>query len=436
MGAKRVRATNPLFGYVGTERLLGLIALSGPISYADIDRSLGKHPGGSYYGVQRLVRAGVLRAERLGVRKALVTLNEDAVGSEALRALIAAVAPWPTPPRKHAPERTLPARGPAKPMDLDALFGSSIGGRALMLIRALGGADALELCDLLAKRERKLVVPAMRRFASVGAVKMAPRAADSRKPYVLASDWTGAEPLRRLLDAHLDAMPEVRRRAALSVRSVGGRRGQAPPPRERVAPPPGLAAAPFFAPFLPPAQAKVVLLIAKHGPVTTAEIATALNIHPNAAHQVSTATAKRGFTTTAVSTKGSRAERWYSLATPGTLFGGYLDLVCGSVPAPRRPRHPPPFPPSPSTPWRRSAAPPGSRQRAIVGLLDALVEGPQSFHALARAMGKQTSEIKPHLDKLARAGIVTLAFPANVRTYAFDKRTKQGRAAFALFSTP
>jgi hypothetical protein len=228
----------------------------------------------------------------------------------------------------------------------------------------------------------------------------------------------------------------MRRRAILSRRAVGGKRGPAPPRTTRSRAPRGLAAAPFFAPFLPPAQAKVVLLMAKHGPIGGTGITGALHIHANPANQLGMAMVKRGLATTAISTRGKGGERWYAPTAAGALLGSYLASVCTRIPAPRRARTPPPFPHAEPRPWRACAAVPGTPQSMVLGILDALVAGPVRLHALGPPMGIKTHQTARHLDRLVRAGIVRATFPGNVPTYAFDTRTKQGRAAFALFSTP
>ncbi|HTD38757.1 MAG TPA: hypothetical protein VK669_14695 [Candidatus Limnocylindrales bacterium] len=317
-------------------------------------------------------------------------------------------------------------------MDLDGLFGSRIAGRALMLIRRLGGADIAELADLLGERRRPVVRRALRRFVALGVLRIAPRSG-LRRPYVLAPDWPGAAPLARLLDLHLDAVPQLARRAALSARIPEGRRGRRGPRAVRDRTPHGLDAAPAFAPFMPPSHAKAVALLAKHGPVGTMGIAAALRVGRGTALALGAALCERRLATSATAPFAKGVERWYGLTAAGSAIGDYLVGIVGSVRRPQQRGVPPCLPQGPTVSWRVCTAVPSTPQYTALRALDTLVDGALPMNEIARRVGTQGRRVRPHLDAFVRVGLLAVAFPANVPTYAFDDRTPQGRAALNLF---
>jgi DNA-binding IclR family transcriptional regulator len=318
-------------------------------------------------------------------------------------------------------------------MNLDLLFGSKLAGRALLVIRALSGADVDEIADLLAERRRPAVRRALRRFVDLGVLRTAPRAG-LRRPYVLSPDWPSASALARLLDLHLDAQPEFRRRADLSRRLPGGQRGPRAPVLVRDRTPRGLHAAPVFGPFVPPAQAKVVTLLARHGPLGTMSIATALGIGRGSALRLGAVLVQRGLAATAVAPFAKGVERWYMLTPAGAIVGGYLAAVVGQVRGPRRGGTPPTFPTCPPQPWRECVAVEGTPQRTALRILDVLASGPLDVDRIAHAVQSHGRRVRPHLDALVQAGILRVEAPASVPTYSYES-TPQGATALRLFSS-
>ncbi|HTD38758.1 MAG TPA: hypothetical protein VK669_14700 [Candidatus Limnocylindrales bacterium] len=442
-GKKRrgIGNSEPVFGYVAVDRILGLLARSSPVRRSEVAPALGLHRTPAYATIRRLVRIGAVHVHTVDGRTSFVALDRAAVGSDALRALIRAVTPDPGVTRdlrRDGKETAFPDRTRDRdthPIDLDGLFGSVIAGRALLLIRALGGASTAELAELLAKRDRPRVRWVLQRLVRLGVLRLNARSAKKHKPYVLDCGWKGATALRDLLDAHLDASPEMRRRAGLSQRAVGGKRGPPAPRTEREAAPHGLDAAPFFAPFLPPSQAKVILLLAHRSAAGSTAISAVLGIDLISAWRIGLALVKSGLATSAVSPVGRGNERWYSLTPAGKVLGRYLARVCPKASAPKSRSPAPALPSAPATSWRASAAFRG-RQRSFFAILDMLVAHPRDVTDIARSLSTKSRRVQLQLDRLVRAGILAVAFPANVPTYAYDRRTKAGRAALALFSTP
>lgn len=199
----------PLFGSSERTQILAILWLTGPITVRKLARARHVDSAGTFRTVARLIRVGFVVKSTRGRR--YIGLNFAHPVRHALGMLLSPLVRkyGLNFPRLSQRRETLPAKyGQISEKAVeDFAFGSPVRSQLILLLNAVGSADARQLCRLLGQNYLSVIYALQ---ALENDLMLRSQRVGTRRVYALSDSYPAGIEYRRLVGAVVRALPRYR----------------------------------------------------------------------------------------------------------------------------------------------------------------------------------------------------------------------------------